>query len=465
MTAILRSICDKNFFLPIDKNTRRKFSGMLDLKLTLYSKCVLGSSLDPTTTSKKTSLLTRLGLCDQATRVISLDDSGSLLALFRVVHFTSADLLVCRDFSKQEILKYDNPCNLKNAIKSAIDACTGAGVFEPVLELESLLSSSFHGGLHCPSGNVRKADESIFSSAKPILQNLEIIEGNHGYSLVSKSGFNRGDYVMTLTDDIPISLFSALRDSTFPGRHLAEQGLHPDTIFLLYLIYLRDIRGSLTNMIHRDFFLHQPSNYGTLFELPHSVVEALDEPDLCEAVLSQNKNLNEICKSLQPSPSFEDLLWAKSLCTSRGFSLKIIPSSELEEKLICQYYPTRHITTILPLVHFINHDFSAQLETPIVCPGGCIALRALVDIEAGSEVFLNYGGFTNKEFMLNYGFYIKNNPYDSLEVGDKVFRRGAIHSSQTVFKSPESLPNVPAEYQDLVSGYLADRACFRSACT
>jgi hypothetical protein len=436
---------------------------MSELKLNLYSKYVLGSSLDPTTASKKTSLLVRLGICDPVNRSISLDDIKTILVLFRVVHFTSADLLVCRNFSIDEITKYRNPCNLRNAYLSAINACNDAGLSESVKELEAKLASSFRGGLSPPEGVFRVPTSPVFSAAEPILRNLEVVAGDHGYSLISKSEFKRGDYVITLADDIPISVFSAIRHKTFPGADLAEQGLHPDTILLLFLIYLRDQKDSLSNAMHRDFFCNQPSNFGTLYELPLEVVEALDEPDLVQTVLSGRKQLLEICNTLIPSPSFEDLLWAKSLCTSRAFSLKIMATSDLEEKLFDKYYPSRHVTTILPIVHLINHDFAAQLETPIVCPGGCIALRALVNIDPGSELFLNYGGFTNKELLLNYGFFVENNPYDTFEVGGSIFRRGAIQSREVEQQIP--LHNVPEEYAALVSGYLADRASFRSTCS
>lgn len=438
---------------------------MLDLKLSLYSKSVLGGSQDRTTASKKTCLLTRLGICDQTTRSISITGLSSLIALFRVVHFTCADLQACRDFSIDDILLYRNPCNLRNALFAAIGTCAHARLTAQVEELESLLFLNFKGGLTRAAEEVRKTEKTIFSSASPILDNLEVVQGSSGYSLLSKSGFKRGDYVMTLTEDVAISILSAFRDPKFPAAALAEQGLHPDTIFLLYLIHLRDHQESLSNPIHRDFFSRQQANYGTLFELPIEVVQALDEPDLFEAVRLQNDQLRQICCSLQPQPAFEDLLWAKSLCTSRAFSLKLIPSSQIEEKLVNEYYPTRHITTIVPLVHLLNHDFSAQLETPFVCPGGCVALRALVDVDAGSELFLNYGGFSNKELLLNYGFFVKNNPYDTHEVGNTVFRRGAmIHCHETVMEPTITVQNVPEEYRVLVSGYLADRASFRSTC-
>ena len=92
-----------------------------------------------------------------------------------------------------------------------------------------------------------------------------------------------------------------------------------------------------------------------------------------------------------------------------------------------------------------------------------MALRALVNIDPGSELFLNYGGFTNKELLLNYGFFVENNPYDTFEVGGSIFRRGAIQSREVEQQIP--LHNVPEEYAALVSGYLADRASFRSTCS
>jgi hypothetical protein len=78
----------------------------------------------------------------------------------------------------------------------------------------------------------------------------------------------------------------------------------------------------------------------------------------------------------------------------------------------------------------------------------------------GSEIFIIYGGFTNKEFLLNYGFFVPNNPYDShITVDGKYSRRGAVKDPKPASEISVP-PDVPEEYISLVRGYLTDRSSF-----
>ena len=433
---------------------------MLELNLNVYSRSLLGGSGDPSTVQRKISLLNRLDLINPITRTVIARDVTDLVSTFRIAHFTGDDLSVCRDFSIDDISSYHNPCNSRKAIKYAIEFCEREKLDYLVKDLQIEMNRLFSGVPHQPFTASYEDQWSAFPSITKLDHCVRVIEGSHGYSLVADRSLSRGDKVISLPPGTEISILSAMRDPNFPGEDLFHQGLHPDTIFLLYLCYLRERAGSLDNPIHRDFFLCQPDNYGTLFELPESFVRAIDEPDLLASVTSQNGELRDICRSLQPEPKFEDMLWVKSLCISRAFSLPMKPQSSVEERIIAQYYPSGLITTILPVIHFFNHDIAAQCETPVVEADGSVIVRSLVSVEMGSEIFIIYGGFTNKEFLLNYGFFVPNNPYDShITVDGKYSRRGAVKDPKPASEISVP-PDVPEEYISLVRGYLTDRSSF-----
>lgn len=438
---------------------------MVQLDLSLYSRHLLGSVNDPSTVVRKQSILFSLGLVDHITRSLRIDDWKDLLAVFRIVNFTSADLVIVKGYSVEEIVNYRNPCNLRRALDQAIAALEGMGIDNQVTKSQLLheVSDHFSGSIWRevrPADHFGEADIPLLSQ---MAEGLVVRKTTAGYSLFSKKQFSRGETVICLSGDDAISLLSSFRDPLFPAESLYMQGLHPDTIFLLYLIHLRDTRESLSNEVHRQFFADQPESYDTLFELPLDIVKAFDEPDLLDSVIRQNDFLKSICKSLEPAPEFSDMLWAKSLCTSRAFSLPITPKNDIEQRVIKEFYPDGMITTILPGVHFINHDFRAQLQTPEVLSDGSIVVKAYADVSEGLEVFLIYGGFTNKEMMLNYGFYIPENPYDSIEREDgTIIRRGVLKSRETVRADVAPTPDVPDRYKALVHGYLADRQKFHN---
>lgn len=382
-------------------------------------------------------------------------DSGntleSALLVFRIAYFSRDDLLVCQKMSVEDISKYRNPCNARKAYK-ALRAANP----QHTVELDAIFGPVLFRPNFTQQGLTISAPADLFPSLAFAAPMVSLVNGKYDYSLVANREFNFGDSVISLDANLPISLLSAFRDpESFPGVDLFEQGLHPDIVFMLYLIHLRD-RLDLDS-VWGDFFRIQPANYGTLFELPIEVVEALGEPELTGTVIEQNNALRSIAASLHPSPAFADILWAKSLCTSRGFSLPIKPISEIEERIIKEYYPDGNLTTLLPLIHFLNHDFRAQCDTPVVDPiTGAVELKASGKIEKGDEIFILYGGMNNKEFMLNYGFFVSGNPYDQILRPDgSLVRRGATSGKLCACSEWESVEH--SKFTTLVNGYSRDR--------
>lgn len=443
-------------------STKFAMTEFCQVGLSLYSRFLLGSASDPSTVTKMQSMLFRVGLVDNVTRSLRVKDWREVLAVFRVVNFTSADLVICRDFDVDDILRYENPCNLRRALDGAISAISASSFPDISRELIKKVSENFDGGVS--SFDIPSADSTLtqLPHITQAVENFNVSSTTAGYSLFAKRALARGETVIALKESDAISVLSSFRDAEFPGESLFLQGLHPDTIFLLYLIHMRDNQLSLANNVHRDFFACQPESYDTLFELPLEVVRAIDEPEILESVVSQNAFLESICKSLEPPPKFTDMLWAKSLCTSRAFSLAITPKTDLEKRVLKDYYSNGLVTTILPGIHFINHDFRGQLTTPEISPDGSITVKAFADVAEGSEVFLIYGGFTNKELMLNYGFLVPGNPYDTIErPNGAIVRRGALNrSNEEIRIPPRTMPEVPDQYKALVEGYLADRDMF-----
>jgi hypothetical protein len=405
----------------------------------MYSKFLLGGSSSPLSTMKKLTLIKRLGLCHPINLMASVRCTEEVIILFRIANFNEADLEICRDFDIKAIEKYENPCNLRTSLKRAIDAFEYLRLDSKPLIVE--LESYFNPAMG--DSRLLISPQSFFPTQRVVTDCLCVAEGEHGHTLIASRDILREESVISMDLTIPISILSTFRDSKFPGKDLVAQGLHPDIAFLLYLIYLRDNRETLGLEIHRDFFRIQPNNYGTLFELPLDMIESMEEPEMIKDIHNQNESLKSICESLSPPPSFEDLLWAKSLCTSRAFSLSIPPTDDFEKSVIAKFYPEGQITTLLPFVHFFNHHFRAQCQTPVV-ENNRVHIRSLVSVTKGQEVFIIYGGMNNKELMLNYGFCVPGNPYDSTRGKDgRIVRRGStrlpiqpeiIETSETIFQ-------------------------------
>jgi hypothetical protein len=419
------------------------------VSLSIYSRYLVGATKNTGLLSKKLSLLARLGLLDPSDRTVNLDDIESVILVFRIVNFSDADLQVCRDMTLSQLLIYSNPCNLRIALKCAISAFEALGLNNQVLLNELEVQFRPSGGTH---SSFMPCPPDFYPSLETVSDRVLICSGAHGHTLVAADEIIGGEQIISLAVEHGLSILSSLRGPLFPGKDLVDQGLHPDIVFLLFLIHLRDTSVSNPENIPdlwRDFFRCQPTNYGTLFELPDDSLDILNDADLIRTVRDQNLELKKICESLSPSPAFADLLWAKSLCTSRAFSLPIPTKDEFETTLVNTYYPSKFITTILPVVHFFNHDFQGQCETPVI-ENDKIVVKALVSVSTNEELFIIYGGMTNKQFMLNYGFFVPGNPYDTIVIPDgSLIRRGALK------KNDKTLTNT-----DLISGYLEDQKFF-----
>jgi hypothetical protein len=432
-----------------------------DLKVGIFSRHLLGGVGDKSTITRKLNLLGQLGLICATSRSLYIKSFEDFIGLLRIVNFTLVDLIVCRDSSLDDILSYRNPCNLRKALSAALSICSDANPGDFLAQSKAMIVKISHGCQNRKNNTLIPVVQNKFPCLRQRLDGLCIESGEHGFSLTTARAFEQGSTVISLRPEDTCCIFSAFRDERFPAADLLSEGLHPDTIFLLFLILMRDSVDSSPNLVLREFMESQPPSYGTMFEIPIEAVEALDEPDILVTVKSQNISLKTICNALHPAPEFKDILWAKSLCTSRAFSLPIPPVSDIEKSILSEYYPSGMITTLLPGVHFLNHDFSAQLMTPELNNAGDIEVKTLVDIESGSELFLLYGGFSNKDLMMNYGFFVEDNPYDSVEhANGDIVRRGALAAHEGPME-PVAVPDsVPLEYRDLIRGYLTDRNKF-----
>ena len=70
---------------------------------------------------------------------------------------------------------------------------------------------------------------------------------------------------------------------------------------------------------------------------------------------------------------------------------------------------------LLPLFDMLNHKRSQPL-TWVGSPDGGVCFHTDVRLDAGSEVFNNYGDRPNEELLFSYGYCVQDNPDDAVLV-------------------------------------------------
>eukprot|EP00210_Caulerpa_lentillifera_P002162 g2076.t1 len=98
-------------------------------------------------------------------------------------------------------------------------------------------------------------------------------------------------------------------------------------------------------------------------------------------------------------PDMNLLGWALAIVSSRAFRLEETCAS------------------MLPLIDICNHSFEANCKVQLLNKHqGDVKLIATNDIKDGEPLMLNYGNLGNDELLLDYGFFVKDNPFDYIEL-------------------------------------------------
>ena len=117
--------------------------------------------------------------------------------------------------------------------------------------------------------------------------------------------------------------------------------------------------------------------------------------------------------------SWQQFLWAHSSFVSRNLPLEpdanghlrlTTGSGRAEQRQQC----------LLPLLDMLNHKYAA----PIIWQSGgggagsapTVGLAVGEDVEAGAEIFNNYGPKSNQELLRLYGFVLEDNPQDTFDL-------------------------------------------------
>ncbi|KAK9387273.1 hypothetical protein V1515DRAFT_602406 [Lipomyces mesembrius] len=98
--------------------------------------------------------------------------------------------------------------------------------------------------------------------------------------------------------------------------------------------------------------------------------------------------------------SWELYLWACTILSSRSFPSSIVFNTDKKDS-----YPV-----LVPLVDSLNHKPLVPIYWTATADG--FAISSGKSIEAGDEVFNNYGPKGNEELLMGYGFCIENNELD-----------------------------------------------------
>ncbi|TXG57040.1 hypothetical protein EZV62_018353 [Acer yangbiense] len=137
----------------------------------------------------------------------------------------------------------------------------------------------------------------------------------------------------------------------------------------------------------------------------------------CRFLLDFDQAVRRNLESLKPNDhpfggqevDASSLGWAMSAVSSRAFRLYGKMTAD----------GTRNnVPMLLPLIDMCNHSFkpNAQILQEEDKENDKSQIKAETDIKQDNPLLLNYGYLSNDFFLLDYGFVIPSNPYDTIEL-------------------------------------------------
>ncbi|KAK3268723.1 hypothetical protein CYMTET_22789 [Cymbomonas tetramitiformis] len=119
--------------------------------------------------------------------------------------------------------------------------------------------------------------------------------------------------------------------------------------------------------------------------------------------------LQEFPELFEDVLSFDSFMWAHSAYSSRSFPPQLVEGRDNEAK-----DGGDTIGCMLPLLDILNHKY----KTPItwVADRESVGMRVGAEVDAGCEIFNNYGPKGNEELLYSYGFCLVDNPADIVAV-------------------------------------------------
>ncbi|TVU12914.1 hypothetical protein EJB05_46581, partial [Eragrostis curvula] len=300
--------------------------------------------------------------------------------------------------------------------------------------------------------------------------------GDKGFGVFSTSpdpGATEG-VVMVVPLDLAITPMRVLQDPLVGPRlrALFEEGAVDDRLLVMLFLMAERLRpGSLW----KPYLDMLPSTFGSSLWFTEEELAELEGTTLYRATMMQRKSLQTLftdkVKGLVEEllhvdesgssieVSYEDFLWANSIFWTRALNIPLPRSyvfpgpcddqlTKTDDDCCSSSLPAHQETDItakkssvdgnsessaiesiwveglVPGIDFCNHNVKALATWEVDSEGHATGVPAsmylmLADkssVEAGAEIYINYGNKGNEELLYLYGFVLDNNPDDYLMV-------------------------------------------------
>ncbi|KAK9705300.1 hypothetical protein RND81_07G046300 [Saponaria officinalis] len=248
----------------------------------------------------------------------------------------------------------------------------------------------------------------------------------YGSGLVASDFIPRGSDLIGLPPHLPLRLDDSndCSPSSAVLNHLIQQV--PEELWSMKL-GLKLLQGrAKSGFFWWPYISNLPETYSVPIFFQGEDVKNLQYAPLiyqvnkrCRFLLEFDKQVKQAVANLKPmdhpftSQDFDSssLGWAMSAVSSRAFRLH---GKKFNGRI------RKDVPMMLPLIDICNHSFhpNAKIIQDIDAGDSNMLVKVVAekDIKRNDAVEINYGCLSNDFFLLDYGFVISGNPYDSVEL-------------------------------------------------
>ncbi|KAM2658404.1 hypothetical protein EV2_021116 [Malus domestica] len=252
-------------------------------------------------------------------------------------------------------------------------------------------------------------------------------DSSFGLGLVASEEIPKGSELIVLPEHVPLRFGSIESDGGDGVDSVLDDlaRLVPEELWAMKLGLKLLQERAKTGSFWWPYISSLPETFNIPIFFPGKDIKNLQYAPLlyqvnkrCRFLLDFEKEVKHALENLKPndhpfggqSVDASSLGWAMSAVSSRAFRL-------YGKKLRGGNYD---IPMMLPLIDMCNHSFNPNAA--IVQDQDNRNMKMLVKVVAETEIkendglALNYGCLNNDLFLLDYGFVIPSNPYDSIEL-------------------------------------------------
>ncbi|OUZ99390.1 SET domain [Macleaya cordata] len=258
-------------------------------------------------------------------------------------------------------------------------------------------------------------------------QGLKIADdGSNGLGLVASEEIQKGSDLIALPSHLPLRFRSVDSDDEDGLESVLIQLARqvPEELWAMKL-GLKLLRERATvGSFWWPYISNLPQTYSVPIFFPGEDIKNLQYAPLlhqvnkrCRFLLDFGKEIKRVLESVRPDDhpfggqdvDASSLGWAMSAVSSRAFRLH-------GERLPDGTHG--YVPMMLPLIDMCNHSFhpNALIVQEEDTKSSNLLVKAETHIKQNDPVMLNYGCLSNDFFLIDYGFVVPSNPYDTIEL-------------------------------------------------